>query len=130
MKHTHCVFILALAVALLPSVARTQTNAGWSVYGGDAQNTRYSSLNQLSTDNVHQLRVAWVLQLGTLRSQESTPLVIGDTLYVTSSFGPKYLFAVDAKTGAERWRYAPEIPAGIEQFACCDVNSRGVAYAK
>jgi glucose dehydrogenase len=79
--------------------------------------------------NCQRLRVAWVLQLGTLRSQESTPLVIGDTLYVTSSFGPKHVFAVDAKTGAERWRYAPEAPAGIEQFACCDVNSRGVAYA-
>ncbi|HSX77535.1 MAG TPA: PQQ-dependent dehydrogenase, methanol/ethanol family, partial [Candidatus Saccharimonadia bacterium] len=102
MKHAHCVLILVLAVALLPSVARTQSNADWSVYGGDTRNTRYSSLNQMNTDNVQQLRVTWVLQLGTLRSQESTPLVIGDTLYVTSSFGTKHVFAVDAKTGGER----------------------------
>jgi len=129
MKHTHYVAVLVLAVALLPSMARTQSSTDWSVYGGDTRNTRYSSLNQITTDNVQQLRVTWVLQLGTLRSQESTPLVIGDTLYVTSSFGPKHVFAVDAKTGAERWRYAPEVPAGIEQFACCDVNNRGVAYA-
>lgn len=60
---------------------------------------------------------------------ESTPLVIDDTLYVTSSFGPKHVFAVDARTGVQRWRYTPEVPAGIEQFACCDVNNRGVAYA-
>jgi PQQ-dependent dehydrogenase (methanol/ethanol family) len=39
------------------------------------------------------------------------------------------VFAVDAKTGNVRWRYAPEVPAGIDQFACCDVNNRGVAYA-
>src|SRR5262245_13641974 len=123
MKQAHCVFIIVLAGMLWASVAHTQSHAEWSIYGGDTRNTRYSSLNQMHTDNVQQLRVAWVLQLGTLRSQESTPLVIGDTLYVTSSFGPKHVFAVDAKTGAERWRYAPEVPAGIEQFACCDVNS-------
>lgn len=68
MKHAHYIATLVLAVALLPSVARTQSNADWSVYGGDTRNTRYSSLKQMNTDNVQQLRVAWVLQLGTLRS--------------------------------------------------------------
>src|SRR5207249_1299892 len=33
------------------------------------------------------------------------------------------------KTGVVRWRYSPEVPAGIDQYACCDVNNRGVAYA-
>jgi PQQ-dependent dehydrogenase (methanol/ethanol family) len=70
----------------------------------------------------------WVLQLGSNRSQESTPILIGDTLYVTSSFGPKNVFAVNAKTGEVRWRYSPDVPKGIDQFACCDVNNRGVAY--
>jgi PQQ-dependent dehydrogenase (methanol/ethanol family) len=50
-------------------------------------------------------------------------------MYVTSSFGPKNVFAVDAKTGEVKWRYSPEIPKGVDQFACCDVNSRGVSYS-
>jgi PQQ-dependent dehydrogenase (methanol/ethanol family) len=120
---------LALALwmgVVAPASAQT---TGWPVYGGDQSNTRYSPLDKLTPANVGKLKVAWALQLGSLRSQESTPLVVGDTLYVTSSHGPKHVFAVDAKTGNVRWRYAPEVPAGIDQFACCDVNNRGVAYA-
>jgi alcohol dehydrogenase (cytochrome c) len=101
----------------------------WPVYGGDTSNTRYSALDKITSANVGKLKVAWALQLGSLRSQESTPVVVDDTLYVTSSHGPKHVFAVDARTGAVRWRYSPEVPPGIDQFACCDVNSRGVAYA-
>ena len=120
-------FALALLLAFVPPAAGQRTD--WPVYGGDAGNTRYSGLDKITPANVGRLKVAWALQLGSLRSQESTPLVVGDTLYVTSSHGPKHVFAVDARTGAVRWRYAPEVPAGIDQFACCDVNNRGVAYA-
>jgi alcohol dehydrogenase (cytochrome c) len=118
---------LALLLGLVGSAAGQTT--GWPVYGGDTGNTRYSSLDRITPANVSKLKVAWALQLGSLRSQESTPVVVGDTLYVTSSHGPKHVFAVDARTGNVRWRYSPEVPAGIDQFACCDVNNRGVAYA-
>jgi PQQ-dependent dehydrogenase (methanol/ethanol family) len=106
-----------------------QTGAVWGVYGGDSANTRYSTLSQINIASVGRLKVAWALQLGSLRSQESTPILVGDLLYVTSSHGPKNVFAVDARTGEVRWRYSPEVPAGIEQYACCDVNNRGVAHA-
>jgi PQQ-dependent dehydrogenase (methanol/ethanol family) len=118
---------LALFLGLVGSSAGQTT--GWPVYGGDTANTRYSTLDRITAANVGKLKVAWALQLGSLRSQESTPLVVGDTLYVTSSHGPKHVFAVDARTGNVKWRYSPEVPAGIDQFACCDVNNRGVAYA-
>jgi alcohol dehydrogenase (cytochrome c) len=121
--------IPALVLAGLASPADAQTGAVWGVYGGDSANTRYSTLTQVNASNVGRLRVAWALQLGSLRSQESTPIVVGDLLYVTSSHGPKNVFAVDARTGEVRWRYSPEVPAGIEQYACCDVNNRGVAHA-
>jgi PQQ-dependent dehydrogenase (methanol/ethanol family) len=116
-------------ILVLAGVAAAQTGAGWPTYGGDPGNTRYSTLNQVNTSTVDRLKVAWALQLGSLRSQESTPILVGDTLYVTSSHGPKNVFAVNAKTGEPRWRYSPEVPAGIDQFACCDVNNRGVAHA-
>lgn len=130
MKRLHRVPIATLVLVLaLATAAAAQTGPGWPVYGGDSGNTRYSTLNQVNTGNVERLKVAWALQLGSLRSQESTPILVGDTLYVTSSHGPKNVFAVNAKTGEVRWRYSPEVPAGIDQYACCDVNSRGVAHA-
>jgi alcohol dehydrogenase (cytochrome c) len=119
----------ALTLAGLASPVAAQTGATWGVYGGDNANTRYSTLNQINATNVGRLKVAWALQLGSLRSQESTPILVGDLLYVTSSHGPKNVFAADARTGEVKWRYSPEVPAGIEQYACCDVNNRGVAHA-
>ena len=121
--------VLALTLGGLASNTAAQTGAVWGVYGGDTANTRYSTLNQVNTSNVGRLKVAWALQLGSLRSQESTPILVGDLLYVTSSHGPKNVFAADARTGEVKWRYSPEVPAGIEQYACCDVNNRGVAHA-
>ena len=118
-----------LMLAGLASPVAAQTGAAWAVYGGDTANTRYSTLTQITASNVGRLKVAWALQLGSLRSQESTPILVGDLLYVTSSHGPKNVFAVDARTGEVRWRYSPEVPAGVDQYACCDVNNRGVAHA-
>jgi len=121
--------VSALVLVGLASPAAAQTGAAWAVYGGDNANTRYSTLNQINAASVGRLKVAWALQLGSLRSQESTPILVGDLLYVTSSHGPKNVFAADARTGEVRWRYSPEVPAGIDQYACCDVNNRGVAHA-
>ena len=115
--------------AVMLAAAQLATASDWGVYGGDTGNTRYSSAKQINTSNVSNLQVKWALQLGSNRSQESTPILVGDTLYVTSSFGPKNVFAVNAKTGEVKWRYSPELPKNVDQFACCDVNSRGVTYA-
>jgi PQQ-dependent dehydrogenase (methanol/ethanol family) len=101
---------------------------GWAMYGRGYDNTRYSPLDQINAGNVGQLKLAWSLQLGSLRSNESSPIVIGDTLYVSTSWGPRYVYAVDAKTGVRKWTYEPEIPDDVLQYACCDVNSRGVTY--
>lgn len=115
--------------AVMLATAQLAAASDWGVYGGDTGNTRYSSAKQINTSNVSGLQVKWALQLGSNRSQESTPILVGDTLYVTSSFGPKNVFAVNAKTGEVKWRYSPELPKNVDQFACCDVNSRGVTYA-
>ncbi len=101
----------------------------WVVYGKDYANTRFSPLKSINTGNVGNLKLAYSFQLGSLRSNEATPLVIGDTLYVSTSWGPKYVYALDAATGAKKWTYEPDLPDDVLQFACCDVNSRGVSYA-
>ena len=122
-------FLTPVVLGLTLGMAASASAQNWSVYGGDAGNTRYSKSTQINAGNVSKLKVQWALQLGTNRSQESTPILVGDTLFVTSSFGPKNTFAVDAKTGQVKWTYQPDIPKGIEQYACCDVNNRGVAHA-
>jgi glucose dehydrogenase len=130
MKRRQLVLVLAtLGILALASAPASDAGTEWPVYGGDSANTRYSPLSQINTSNVHQLQVAWVLQLGSLEAQEATPFVVGDTLYVSTSSGPKHAFAVDARTGAIRWRYSPDIPPDVEQYACCGLDSRGVAYA-
>jgi len=121
-------FLKPMALGLMLGLTSLAGAQNWPVYGGDMGNTRFSQSSQINTSNVKKLKVEWALQLGSLRSQESTPILVGDTLYVTSSFGPKNVFAVNAKTGEIKWHHSPEVPRGIDQYACCDVNNRGVAY--
>ncbi len=101
----------------------------WAVAGHDYGNTRFSPLKQINSENAGKLSLVYSFSLASLRSNESSPVVIGNTLYVTTSWGPKYVYALDAATGARKWTYEPEIPDDVLQYACCDVNNRGVSYA-
>ena len=121
------VFGLALVGAGPSAIA--QSGNEWKTYGGDYANTRYSTLDQINTGNVSKLKVAWLHSMGSLETQEATPLVVGDTMYVSSSTGPKHVFALDAKTGKMKWKHDPELPADYMATVCCGLDSRGVAYA-
>jgi PQQ-dependent dehydrogenase (methanol/ethanol family) len=123
------VFATSLLANVAARAAHQAADAGWTMNGHDYANTRYSPLSQINTRNVAHMKLAYSLQLGSLRSNESTPIVVGDTMYVSTSWGPKYVYALDAATGARKWVYEPDIPDDVLQYACCDVNSRGVTYA-
>src|SRR5258708_29387313 len=99
MKRPALSSVIAFAVVLVLAVT-AQAQSGWPVYGGDPGNTRYSTLTQINPGNVKNLKVAWVLQLASLRSQESTPLRIGDPLFWTSSHGPNNVFADEPRPRA------------------------------
>jgi PQQ-dependent dehydrogenase (methanol/ethanol family) len=119
----------ASALAALATAPIAMAQVDWPAYGKDVANTRYSQLDQINTGNVKNLRAVWAHSLGTNDSQESTPLVVGDTMYVTSSTGPRYVFALDARTGEPKWTYQPELPSDYMATVCCGLDSRGVAYA-
>jgi alcohol dehydrogenase (cytochrome c) len=122
--------VVASSVQANDSVVKAVSDPnGWAVAGHDYGNTRFSPLKQITSENVGKLQLAYSLSLASLRSNESSPVVIGDTLYVTTSWGPKYVYAINAATGAPKWAYQPDIPDDVLQYACCDVNNRGVAYA-
>jgi hypothetical protein len=57
------------------------------------------------------------------RGQEAQPLVYDGTIYVTGSYSR--LFAFDARTGEQKWKYEARLPDGI--MPCCDVVNRGAA---
>ena len=101
----------------------------WAMYGRGYDNTRFSPLTQINAQNAAQLKLAFAFQLGSLRSNESTPIVVGDTMYVSTSWGPKYVYALDARTGQKKWQYEADIPDDVMQYGCCDVVNRGVTYA-
>jgi len=121
--------IAGAALAAAASFAIADAGNEWPHYGGDQWNTRYSTLNQINTGNVSNLKVVWMHSLGSLESQQSTPLVLGDTMYVTTSTGPKFVFALDAKTGKQKWKYEPELPNDYFATVCCGLDNRGVAVA-
>ena len=123
-----CVAVAAL-LAATPAGARAADAGDWPMYGHGYDNTRFSPLTEITAGNVGKLKLAFAFSLGSLRSNESTPIVIGDTLYVSSSWGPKFVYALDARTGAMKWKYEPDIPDDVLQYACCDVDNRGVTYA-
>ena len=97
----------------------------WLTYGRDYGETRYSPLNQITFSNVADLGVAWTYDTGTFRGLEATPLVHDGVMYATASWS--IVFAVDARTGEELWRYDPQVDRSMGWKACCDVVNRGVA---
>src|SRR5579859_397307 len=97
----------------------------WVAPGRDAAGTYYSPLTDIDAGNVATLGLAWDYRLGTNRGQESTPLVIDGVMYATSNFGKVY--ALDAATGKELWKYDPHVDGQWARYACCDAVNRGVA---
>ena len=80
----------------------------WPVFGGGSDNTRFSALSQVNAGNVGGLGVAWSAPLGQYSSlSENYPVMIGRTLYVTSSTDE--VMAYDAVTGKRTWAYAPQV---------------------
>ena len=104
-------------------------NAGqWMSQGRDHNEQRFSPLTTINDKNVGQLGLAWFGDFDTRRGQESTPLVIDGVLYVTTAWSKVY--AYDAKTGQQLWKYDPKVPGEWGVNACCDVVNRGVAAWK
>lgn len=134
--------LMAGAVALLfwidqPDGARgaldeayrpAQTSDGeWRNYGNDPGGSRYSPLAQITPANVRGLEPIWTYHTGPAPDGQvppfqATPLMIGGTLYFCTGYND--VIALDAATGAEKWRFRPNVdPEGVYGRTC-----RGVAY--
>ena len=100
----------------------------WVTHGGDYYNRRYSMLNQITSENIGDLKPTWVSSLGSgaedKYSGEATPIVVDGIMYIAT--GANDVFAMDAKTGEKIWAYTPDIPQEMDTV-CCGWTTRGVA---
>jgi PQQ-dependent dehydrogenase (methanol/ethanol family) len=98
----------------------------WLGYGRDDSETHYSPLSQVATANVSGLRQAWTADLGTpTGGLETTPLVSDGVMYLTGPWST--VVALDARTGAVKWRWDPQLPRKGGARLCCGPVNRGVA---
>jgi quinoprotein glucose dehydrogenase len=118
---------------VLSGVGNAQADVFWPSYGGDALGSKYSPLTQINTENVAQLRRAWVHHTedvsdgtkgGAKTTYEATPIMVDDALYVCSPFNR--VFSVDPATGAQKWVFDPKIDRSISLEGA--LKCRGVAY--
>ena len=97
----------------------------WQHWGGTAAGTRYVPFDQINAANVDKLQVAWSYRTGVGGAFKATPLQIGDTLYVC--LARNIIAALDADSGAERWRFDPQLKDSKVGFT---TTCRGVTYFK
>ena len=104
-----------------------KTGEEWLTYGLTPGETRYSPLKQIDAGNVSRLGLAWSVGIGAGGgTQEATPLFWNGTLYGITNWS--IVFAIDARTGKERWRWDPEVnQAAVRPKICCGVVNRGLA---
>jgi glucose dehydrogenase len=104
-----------IAALLGAGVVGVSAQRDWVQVGQDPGHTKYSTLDQINVDHVRTLQRAWSFHTGDKTGFfESTPLVIGDVMYVSAQNG---VFALDPVTGAKRW-----------QFETVGATRRGLGY--
>ncbi len=116
-----CLTILLCSV----SSAADNEQTGWPTYGFNYANTRHVGIQDINRSNVSGLTRVWRYVLGPHERVETTPIVAGDTMYLTTGTGNNVI-ALDAATGREKWRYRPDVGP---MAACCGLINRGVAIS-
>ncbi|HTE23292.1 outer membrane protein assembly factor BamB family protein [Flavitalea sp.] len=105
-------------------------DADWRNYGGNKAGNRYSTLKQINKENVKDLKIAWTYdtaedstrnKIGRNIEIQCQPIVVNDILYGTTPM--LKLFALEAATGKELWKFDPFKNKDPELHP-----SRGVTY--
>ena len=112
----------------LKPVDKASEQKNWDNYGNTPGGSRFVALDQITRDNVKDLKVAWTFHTGDIpesptgngAEDQQTPLQIGDVLYLCTPHNN--IIAVNADTGKEIWKR--EVNAQAEVWNRC----RGLAY--
>ena len=95
----------------------------WVSYNGDYTGRRFSSLSQVTPQNVSHLAAKWVFHTRNAGVLEVTPVVVAGVMFIT---GSNDAYALDAKTGTLLWHHARGVTSGLVDDASGHIN-RGVA---
>jgi quinohemoprotein ethanol dehydrogenase len=96
----------------------------WLAYGGTYSEQRFSPLQKINTGNVGTLGLQWFADYETNQNQHGSPLYIDGVIYVSTS--RNVVYAYDAKSGTELWKYNPLIHGERLRYNVGLVN-RGIA---
>lgn len=119
-------FLFLVTFVLIFSCSNKDQHNSWSEYLGDKGRSHYSNLSQISKDNLADLDVAWIYESGDARADnrsqiQCSPIVVNGILFGTNP--ALKLFAIDAQTGQEIWKFSPDDSAAPGLGA-----NRGVIY--
>jgi alcohol dehydrogenase (cytochrome c) len=98
-------------------------NENWPSYNGDYTGRRFSSLTQITPENVGQLRAEWVFHSRNSSKLEVTPVVVDGVMYITAS---NDVYALNSTNGRTLWHYSRPVSSGLIDDAAGHIN-RGVA---
>lgn len=123
-----CLPILLLSVILFLGCSSSEKEnpskkeyATWSSYLGDSGRSHYSTLSQITPENVKNLKVVWRYESQDFGQMQMNPIVVDSILYGVSA--AMRVFAINASTGKEIWQFGDS-----EQV--WHSTSRGVSYWK
>lgn len=105
----------------------TNADHEWAYYGKDHTNQRFSSLTEINSGNIKNLKLAWRYKTGKTATFQTSPIIVDGVMYITTPFND--VIALDAESGLEIWRYHHELRS--DKF-CCGPANRGpaVGYGK
>jgi quinoprotein glucose dehydrogenase len=118
----YCILILIVSLFITcndASKSDKKNDTTWSSYLGGPDRNHYSTLSQITPENVTNLKVAWTYESPDYGQMQMNPIIVDSILYgVTSRLRA---IALHAATGKEIWRYGDSLKLGGS-------TSRGVAY--
>ncbi len=127
--------LVATAALAAPALANDSVikcisdDNNWCMQQGNYSATRYSKLDQITTKNVSNLKVAWTFSTGVLRGHEGSPLVIGNMMYLHTPF-PNIVYALNLDDENKIvWKYEPKQDPSVIPVMCCETVNRGLQYA-
>ena len=113
-------FLAAGCLTLLSSIATSAGNVteqrilaesasgeNWFVKGGNFRGEHFSPLEQIDDGNVADLGLAWATDLPAPDGISATPIVVDGVIYLSAAYS--VVFAIDARTGRELWRFDPDV---------------------
>ena len=121
---------IMLGSSMMVSGQNGVKNGEWLHWGADLGNTKYSAVEQITRDNVKNLRIAWRWKADNFgprpqNNLEATPLMVGGILYTTAGVRPS-VAAIDGATGETLWTY--RFDEGARGDMAPRSVSRGVEY--